>query len=384
MSKLLSDFFENCFPIDPCSDNIQLIAKLPSCRGVLFFTDARDLPVLLVTTANIRSYVRNRLFSQQPSRDKKAELAGVTRRVYYCCSYCEFKSSLRHCQIAKALYPDSYRDLVNFPRLWYVKINLKTNWPCFSVTDKPFYSETTKAFGPFPTRRAAAEFTGILTESLALCRQPKLIDNPQKAAACPYLQMRTCPGPCLGRISRQEYLEQIDEAISVAQGNITATISKLKGKMHHLAAQKDFESAQAIKNRLQQLDLLSKNTYRWVTDLSRLAILHIDKSARIKVAGKRKKTQTYSAFLIKPDYITEFTDFTIEETDVFHQSFLSQLNRPIGIVDFQQLPERLAIPGYFLYRSSSPGIWIDCSKPHKVPTAEEIKEAICKRFECPA
>ena len=385
MSKLLSDFFEDCFSTDPCSDNIQLIAKLPTCRGVLFFTDAQDLPVLLVTTANIRSYVRNRLFGQQQTaQSKKAKLAEVVRKIYCCRCYCDFKSTLRHYQIASALYPDNYRDLVTLAKLWYVTINLKAKWPCFSVTNKPFYSDTFRAFGPLPTRKSAAEFIRILTESFALCQQPSLISSPEKAAACPYLQMQTCPGPCVGKIRRSEYLQQINAAIDTATYGPGNRIKILQNDMQRLSEQMKFEQAHILKKQINSLELLEKDTFQWTTALSRLTVLHIDRSAKITSPGKRKKTRTYSAFFIKSGHITEFADFTIKEADNFSNRFLSQLTQPIDPVNPQQLSEHLALLGYYLYRISSPGIWIDCSAAHQVPTAEEIKEKIRKQFESPA
>ena len=209
---------------------------------------------------------------------------------------------------------------------------------------------------------------------------PGLIDRPEKAKNCPYLQMQTCPGPCVGKISRAEYIRQINNALAAATGNIDTAEAKLQNTMRQLSAGMEFEHAQRVKKQLDLLAVLKKDTYRWTTDLPALAILHIDRWAKISAPGKGKKIQTFSAFVIKYGHIAEMPPFSLEQIEQFYESLPAQLNKSCGCATLKPLSEQLSLPAYFLYRSKPPGIWLNCSKQKQLLSKEALLEAICRRF----
>ena len=151
--------------------------------------------------------------------------------------------------------------------------------------------------------------------------------------------------------------------------------------MEQSARQRLFEQAQLIKKRLDRLKLLRRSDYQWTGKLADLAILHIDRSAKIASADKRGKTQTYAAFLIKAGGITELGDFTVEDPGKFYKSYLKKLAGPADCTDSKQTAEHLSLLAYHLYRSRPAGVWLNCSKTRSVPDIDEITNAILERFE---
>ena len=127
---------------------------------------------------------------------------------------------------------------------------------------------------------------------------------------------------------------------------------------------------------------MNKPAYRWTTELSKLCVLHIDKSAKIAAANdKRKKTQMFSAFLIKAGNISRLDDFTLEDMEAVCQSLNAEFSRPVKVSDKRQFAEQLALLGYFLYRSSSTGIWMNFSDRKKQISSDKIAEIISSKFE---
>jgi excinuclease ABC subunit C len=378
---MLDELFEDCLTIDPAGQTAEFCKPLPTCKGVLLFADDNDRPIQLLICANIRRTAAHRLSAQEPAAVKKrADISRITRKIYYCSSYNDFASTLAHYRIAKAVYPDSYSEHLTLPRQTYVKIEASAKWPFFSLTDRSADLDGQDVFGPFPSRKAAAEFVQILQDAFGLCQRPALLAGSGNFASCPYLQMATCSAPCVGKLARDEYLRFIADAISAAAGDVENQAAKLKNQMKRSADQKAFEQAQLLKKRLDRLKLLRRSDYQWTTKLSDLAILHIDRSAKIASAGKRKKTQTYSAFLIKAGGITELPNFTIENLGGFYESFIAKLAEPGCLTDAKQLAEQLSLLAYHIYRPKPAGTWINCSKMHHTPTVEEIRNVICKRY----
>lgn len=379
---MLDELFDNSLQINPAAQTAEVCKPLPTCKGVLLFADDSDRPIQLLIAANIRRTAAGRLFTQEPAAIKKrADISRIARKIYYCSGYNDFGSALKHYRIAKAVYPDSYSEILTLLKQSYVKIDPSAKWPFFSLTDKPFVSVEQKVFGPFPSRKAAADFIQILQDAFRLCQRPALLATGQNPASCPYLQMNSCCAPCVGKLARTEYLRYIVDALCAATGNVEKYALKLKIRMQQLADRTAFEQAQLLKKQLGRLELLGHREYRWTTKLSDLAILHIDRSAKIASADKRRRIQTYAAFLIKAGCITELGDFTIDEFDKFYKSFLAKLSEPADCTDSKQSAEELSLLAYHLYRSRPSGVWLNCSKTHRIPNVDEIKNAVCERFD---
>jgi excinuclease UvrABC nuclease subunit len=378
----MNRLFGGCLQLSPTQQvTEETVAQLPATKGVILFTDAADRPVQLLIAANIRRTASAKLLCCDPeSNQKRPNITQIVRSIYYSVSYNDFANYRKYLQLAQSIYPDSWHSMVKLPKPTYVKIDLNAKWPFFSLTDKSLISKQRKVFGPFSRRKTAAKFIEILRDVFGLCQMPGLIDTPEKAKNCPYLQMQTCPGPCVGKISRAEYTRQIHNALEAAAGNIDAAEATLQKTMRQLSAEMAFEQAQRVKKQLDLLAMLKKDAYRWVTDLSALAILHIDRWAKISAHGKGKKIQTFSAFVITYGHIAEMPAFSLEQIERFYESLPGQLNKSWSCANRQPLPEQLSLPAYFLYRSKPPGIWLNCSKQKQLLSKASLLEAICRRF----
>ncbi|MDO8304004.1 MAG: hypothetical protein Q7T18_12270, partial [Sedimentisphaerales bacterium] len=377
--------FESCVQIEPAAEPAQSITQLPHCRGVVLFADVADTPILLLTAADIKRLVLNRLTCADATvATKRVKLAQITRKIYYHCCWCDFGSSLEHYRIAKELFPARYHELVTFPKIWYVKINCAVKWPNFTITDNPQQGagQEVHIFGPLPSRKAAGDYISALNEAFGLCRQQCLIDDPVKAASCPYYQMGTCDAPCLGKTSREAYLCRIQHAVEAAGGGRQEHTKWFSDTMKALAAQMKFEEAQCTKKQLEHLKQLDDPTYRWVCDLRELKILHIDAGPKIKIKGQKKKTQSYMAFLIQGGVVMQLENFTTEQIpqllenihghrkDACHASLQA-------MPPDQNIAEQMSLTGFALYRSRPSGLWIDC---RTIPTGEELTHIISKKF----
>ena len=374
-------FFDASLAINPLSDDLKILSALPACKGVVLFADENNTSIQILVTSNIRSLVRNRLFSLQPDEPtKRARLDEIVKKVYYSCCYCDFASSLKHYRAAKHLFPQNYEELVTLPKLAFLRIDLEAKWPSFSVANKTAQSEGVKFFGPFANRKDALGFKDAVEQGFLLCRRPDLVDNERKASKCPYLQMGICPAPCVGKISKAEYLEQIANAVSAVGGAADEQIEKLEDKMRQLAASMRYEEAEVLKKQLALIERLGDKKFKWVCDLNDFAVLHIDKWAKVKVPKKRKKEQTYCAFLITAGRIYEFDSFRMEQLDKLAEQVeqVEQVEQKISSASGALVNEEFLLAGFGLYRGKTSGLWIDCQKGGM--EAKKIREAIEQKF----
>ena len=74
-----------------------------------------------------------------------------------------------------------------------------------------------------------------------------------KYRVCLDYHIRKCLGPCVGKQTREEYIENIDRCREILKGNIGEIVHDLKLEMAHAAEILDFEKAQDCKVKLELL-----------------------------------------------------------------------------------------------------------------------------------
>lgn len=369
--------FEECVELPAGKDPAKSLAGLPRCKGVVLFADRADRPVQLLITANLRRLARTRMEGSEQTKTKKADLRRVTRKIWYRCCWSDFAAALAHYLIAKNLFPNRYRELVKPAKLWFVRTRTDIKLPVFEVTSTAFGRNAAERIGPFGSRKSASVFVEALEAGFGLCRRPKLANGADSAASCPYLQMELCPAPCLGRISRQHYIQQFSDAEAAAGAGIKRLTATLQERMRALAALTKFEQADAIKRKLAQLRRRSYDL-EWVCRTDELAVLHIDRSRKVKIPGKRRTRQTLASFLVRAGYIYELGEFDLQNVGELRGKLRARLAPASRDLPPEQRSEQLALAGLFLFRRKRPGLWLDC---RKLPSQDGLRDLIAERFE---
>jgi len=77
--------------------------------------------------------------------------------------------------------------------------------------------------------------------------------RPLPKKACVYYELGLCPAPCEGKISREEYLDNIKEIILFIEGKKDELLRVLTGKMKRLSDEERFEEAAGIRDRIEAL-----------------------------------------------------------------------------------------------------------------------------------
>ena len=185
--------------------------------------------------------------------------------------------------------------------------------------------------------------------------------NTGKETSCPYLQMETCPGPCLDMTIRNNYSDAVRKACDTATGHIRLNLQNLHKQMTQAAQSMQFERAASLKKKIERLNKLTAHDFHWVHNLEDLCILHIDLDIKCKIAGKNKKRQLYKAFKITAENVYKLGTF-VPKTPEQIMSFLNHTwNCGQKVAYTFKKKEHLATLSLFLFRSAQSGLWLDCS-----------------------
>jgi len=360
MTPPYEELFDSSVALEQHNWTSDALADIPTCKGVLLFVDANHKPIQLLQTANLRRTARTKLFHQDESISKKTNISNLANKIFWRCCYNDFMTQTAYIRLAYALFEKQANAWVHLPRPCFSVIEMDSYLPYFDASNNPEMSEKRIAYGPFPSRKAAAEFSKTLNSVFCLCQNPTLLKTGSQSS-CPYLQMMKCPKPCLDPTQKASYLKRCYKATEGANGHIESSLNALGQRMDKAANAMDFEKASELKNQIGQLKKLHKPDYHWVHDLKNLSVLHIDRTLKKAIEGQRRRVQQYQWFKINADAIYDLGEFTpTSRQDIDH--FLEQ-NWTVGsAIPFAgDTGKHLANLAFFLYRSKSSGVWLDCS-----------------------
>jgi excinuclease ABC subunit C len=148
-------------------------------------------------------------------------------------------------------YNISFRD---DKRFLLVKIRMEDPWPKF-MTTRMKKDDGARYFGPFPHSGALRETISWINRAcgLRVCRP--LVPGEVDYKHCNADIIRNCSAPCIGRISREEYLVKVEEACRMLEGKGKREMfDNLRADMEKAAANLDFEKAAGLRDVMLNLE----------------------------------------------------------------------------------------------------------------------------------
>lgn len=160
-------------------------------------------------------------------------------------------------------YNVSFRD---DKRFMLVKVNLNDPYPRF-VTTRLRKDDGCRYFGPFVHSSALKSTLDLMRKKFKLrtCR-PTLPDEKDFKHCLDHV-IRNCSAPCVGKITRAEYLNQIQQACDFLEGKSAEMQGELEAQMKKASEKLDFEKAAQIRDLLSDLRKTTKPQRRFVRDL---------------------------------------------------------------------------------------------------------------------
>ncbi|HHT85171.1 MAG TPA: excinuclease ABC subunit UvrC [Firmicutes bacterium] len=167
------------------------------------------------------------------------------------------------------------RDDKQYP---YLRINLNDQWPTVSVVRR-MSKDGARYFGPFTRSGSVRETLSFLRRIFPYrtCSDRSLA---QATRPCLNYHIGRCLGPCTGEISRDEYMETINEVVKFLEGRHKDVRKRLEKRMLELASNLDFENAARVRDRIQALDDVTERQKVVLNDMKDRDVLGLARSGK--------------------------------------------------------------------------------------------------------
>lgn len=231
------------------------ISILPDTPGVYMYYDAEGTVIYVGKAKNLKRRVSSYFNRTHDSLRTNLLVRAIADMSYIVVPTEEDALNLEDSLIKeyKPRYNVLLKDDKTYP--WIVVTN--EHYPRVFMT-RNRVKDGSKYFGPYPSVAVARTVLDLIHELYPLRRCRHAITPDYIAAGkgrlCLEYHLKNCPGCCTGRVSQEEYGENIERIRQILRGDTDKLLSFLREEMGRLAGELRFEEAQAMKEKYQLIE----------------------------------------------------------------------------------------------------------------------------------
>lgn len=249
----------------------RFVASLPEAPGVYFFRDAAGEILYIGKAKSLKHRVRSYFGEHLPSNKIRRMVAQIADLEYRVVGTEEQALDLEANQIKlhQPKYNTMLKDGKSYP---YIKISLAEEWPRIYIT-RQLEEDDGRYFGPYTSFRDLRDLSALRWQHDSRRRDSHfsirswldLLNWLFRFRRCEALtekitrrchddEINRCLGPCVGKVTQEEYRAAIAQAMLFLDGRHEKIVSQLRREMDAFADRLDFERAADRRDRIRAIE----------------------------------------------------------------------------------------------------------------------------------
>ncbi len=226
--------------------------NLPTNPGVYLMKNDEGEIIYVGKAINLRNRVRSYFRELKPDQAKTKALVKHIVDLEYILADNELEALVLECNLIKKYRPKYNINLKDDKTYPYLKIT-KEDYPQVLITRKVL-KDGAKYFGPYPSVNELRNSLEMIHKIFPFrsCKQ-KVFTN---GRPCLNAHIQMCYAPCIGRISKEDYNEMIEQVALFFEGKQDGLVKRLRKEMEQAAENLDFEQAARLRDQLQGVELI--------------------------------------------------------------------------------------------------------------------------------
>lgn len=232
--------------------------KLPVNPGVYIMKDINGKIIYIGKAKSLKDRVSQYFGSQKNHEEKVRKMVSNVNNFDYILTDSEFEALVLECSLIKQ-YKPKYNILLKDDKGYnYIKIT-NEKWPRI-YESKQVIDDGATYIGPYTS---SAYVTKAIDEALNIFKLPRCRKDFSKGKksnnrACLNYYINQCSAPCIGKITHEEYMESIDDAIDFLKGGDAKSLKVLNKKMQKFSETLQYERAAKVRDKIIALKKISE------------------------------------------------------------------------------------------------------------------------------
>jgi excinuclease ABC subunit C len=260
------------------------LKALPNKPGVYLFKDKNGAVIYVGKAKSLRKRVSS--YFNRSLDVKTGILLGRLADIDYILAASELDALILEDELIKKYKPRynvALRDDKAYP---FLKLTVNEKWPRLFLARRK-EKDGALYFGRY--EGAMVREVVRLVKKLFPIRWCKESPLRMREQPCLYYRIGSCSGPCIGKISHDDYLALIQGIIALLEGKMGRALNKLKEEMEKLSADQEFERAAYLRDRIKILEKMmeGKTLTRGPAPRKLTEIIELKKALKLKIDPMR-------------------------------------------------------------------------------------------------
>ncbi len=230
--------------------NIDL-SKLPNNPGCYIYKDKLGKVIYVGKAKNLKKRVSSYFLKKDHDAKTNALVSNIFSADFIITSN-ELEAFILENTLIKKYIPKYNIDLKTGQRYAYIQITKDVFPRLVTLHEKPSGKEE-NVFGPFVSGQARTELIKYLNKEFKLRTCKRLPKTP-----CIRFHIGYCSAPCIGNITKEEYLRVIETVKKILLGKSQELLPELKKDMKLCSRNQDFEKALVLRNQINAITYLTE------------------------------------------------------------------------------------------------------------------------------
>lgn len=230
------------------------LKKLPAKPGVYIMHDSEDNIIYVGKAIILKNRVRSYFRDPDKKTEKIRQMVAHISWFEYVLTDSELEALVLENNLIKEHRP-KYNTLLKDDKTYpYIKITVTEDFPRIFMTRKVL-KDGAKYYGPYTSAGAVKDTIELLQKLYHIRTCSRKINEYEnnEVNKCLYYHMDRCKAPCAGFVTREEYLNEMQEAIDFLAGNYNPLIKKITDKMTEASELMEFEKAAEYRDLLNSI-----------------------------------------------------------------------------------------------------------------------------------
>jgi excinuclease ABC subunit C len=231
---------------------LEKIARFPTTPGVYIMKDRRSQILYIGKAVNLRSRVRSYFGGGSDGRMLTRYLVERVADVACVVTASETEALILENNLIKKHRPLCNIRLRDDKNYVCLKVTLEEEWPRVLITRR-YRRDGNLYFGPYGRAHAVREMLRVVKKLFPLRTCSNGFFKGRKRPCLEY-DLGRCSAPCVDRIPRQKYLEDVGEVVLFLRGRNTELLEILEKKMLRASEQHRFELAARYRDQIRAIE----------------------------------------------------------------------------------------------------------------------------------
>ncbi|PIU67709.1 MAG: excinuclease ABC subunit C [Armatimonadetes bacterium CG07_land_8_20_14_0_80_40_9] len=260
------------------------LQAFPNKPGVYLMKDKGGRIIYIGKAGSLKGRVRSYFTKREDLSPRIRLLINKVADIEYLVTDSQIEALVLENNLIKKHHPYfnvRLRDDKTYP---YIKITTFEDYPRLQIVRR-MQADKAAYFGPYTNVSSMRETLSLISQTFPLRTCNKKINGKERRACLNY-QIKRCLAPCVGGVSKDDYLQLVKNVCSFLAGKQEKVVKDLQAQMERASHNLEFEKAAQIRDKIQTIEKViekQKMVLPKVKDEDIIGISHNENSACLEV-----------------------------------------------------------------------------------------------------